>query len=131
MSSSLSPDEEFFKNMDDVFKDLTRVKSPGLSWLDKNHKPVSIRWDQVKEWEKWYQDINNRRIARTEINNLLVSTVFLTIDHGWSGTPQWFETMVFEDIDIGTDKFCRRYETWEQALKGHDEVVQMVKEGNL
>lgn len=52
----------------------------------------------------------------------MVSTVFLGINHAFSGGPPIvFETMVFSK---GGDGDCHRYATWEEAEEGHEKVCR-------
>lgn len=59
--------------------------------------------------------------------SVLVSTVFLVLDHDFSGEgpPRVFETMIFRDGKA--DDFQRRYATWDEAMAGHLEAVEAVK----
>ena len=61
---------------------------------------------------------------------VLVSTIsLLGIDHGFGGTPLFYETMVFTMDDNGEDvidwceRDCMRYTTAEQAMEGHADMV--------
>jgi len=69
---------------------------------------------------------NERTVVATQLPHVVVSTVRLTIDHGF-GTPLWFETMVFphdgNDITWGALD-SDRYTTEEQARIGHDVIVE-------
>lgn len=56
---------------------------------------------------------------------LRVSTVFLGVDHGMGGALQVFETMVFEE---GTDIYCRRCATYDEAEEQHDYIVECINE---
>ena len=50
-----------------------------------------------------------------------ISTVFLGLDHGWSGGPPVvFETMIFGGPE---DQFQERYCTWAEAESGHKRAV--------
>jgi len=91
--------------------------------LDEHNHVVPC--SDVIEWGKFFQDSDRRRVARTEIGDVLVSTVFLGIDHRWGdGPPLIFETMVFGgELDQEMD----RYSTWEEAIKGHETMVKRVK----
>lgn len=74
-------------------------------------------------------DSQNVRVAKDTINGIDISTVFLGIDHGFAGNaPMLFETMVFGGPD---NQYQERYSTWEQAEKGHQRAVNMVKGGNI
>lgn len=55
-----------------------------------------------------------------------ISTVFLGFDHGFmDGPPMLFETMVFGGE---LDGEVERYATKAQAKRGHEKMVQRVKE---
>jgi len=72
-------------------------------------------------------------VARTHLTpashpdqRVLVSTVFLGLDHNWGdGPPLIFETMVFGDTTH--DQYQRRYSTESQALDGHAETVALLR----
>lgn len=75
----------------------------------------------LMEWAKWLESHRTERIIRqTKKDDTLVSTVFLGLDHGFGGRPQWFETMVFKDDTGGADLDMHRYETLEEAKSGHE-----------
>ena len=65
-------------------------------------------------------------VERTEIGNVKVSTVFLGIDHsfGAGSKPVLFETMIFGGK---YDQYQVRYHTWDEARKGHQVAVELVK----
>lgn len=78
-------------------------------------------------WGEWYMagGIDARRVALTEVApGISVSTVFLSIDHGWGGTPMLFESMVFGGP---LDQECDRCSTREQALAQHEAMVARVR----
>lgn len=98
----------------------------GMFILDGKRNPVPAK--STIEWAEWFR-CNDKRIAYTEIGNVRVSTVFLGIDHGWfEGPPILFETMIFGGEHDGEQ---RRYETWGEALKGHDDAVLIVRASPL
>ena len=70
-------------------------------------------------------------IGKTDLENgLFVSTVWLGLDHGFSGKPLIFETMVFDQTDAehdGSNLDCERYSTKEEANKGHEEMCEKWK----
>jgi hypothetical protein len=68
-----------------------------------------------------------RHVAYTELPGANVSTVFLSINHGYMGTDLWFETMIFGGEH---DDFQERYETWEEAEAGHARAVQLATSRN-
>lgn len=85
------------------------------------HDPVPV--DDVIEWARWFETAK-RRVAETEVGPILVSTVFIGLDHSFgAGPPLLFETMTFGD----GDHRMRRYSTWDEAAAGHEEVVTAVR----
>ncbi|HUT77576.1 MAG TPA: hypothetical protein VM285_07815, partial [Polyangia bacterium] len=92
----------------------------------KGHEPV---WtDDMYAWSKMFDDEpGGRHVAKTDVGEVFVSTVFLGIDHNYSGGPPLlFETMVFRGH---LDERQWRYSTWDEAAAGHEEVVAHVKAG--
>lgn len=86
---------------------------------DKKAVPVSF-----EEWSAWFGK-GNRRVARDKIGNTEVSTVFLGLDHAFGGpVPLLFETMVFGGPLDGEEN---RYSTWDEAVAGHETMVEKVK----
>ena len=86
--------------------------------------------DSLFRWARWFEEAD-RHVARTELpDGLVVSTVFLGIDHsfGRTGPPLLFETMAFHD---GDGRETERYATWEQAEKGHAAMVAAFTEVTL
>lgn len=67
----------------------------------------------------------NRIVGKDTVNDQLVSTVFLGLDHSYNGPrPILFETMIFNGPHDG---FMRRYSTYDEALAGHNKVVEVLK----
>jgi len=81
-----------------------------------------VKEPDLLKWAKWFQDAE-RSVKRTTISDdVLVSTVFLGIDHQFEdGPPLLFETMIFGG-DRDGDMW--RYATWDEAEAGHDEAVK-------
>lgn len=84
-------------------------------------KEVIPTKDQL-EWGKNFA-LPDRILAKTEIGDACVSTVFLGINHGTENNPLWFETMIFGGA---CDKYCDRYATYDEAIKGHEKVKAML-----
>lgn len=85
--------------------------------------------DQLR-WAQWFESAD-RVVAKTTIEGFEISTVFLGIDHNWNGGPPiLFETMVFSDYgEISlTQPTTRRYYTWDEAIRGHLEVEELIRE---
>ena len=80
----------------------------------------------IIEWATSFEGVS-RFVAKTSLENGMISTVFLGIDHNWgNGKPLFFETMVF---DGPLDGEMARYHTWDEALQGHKAMVERVREG--
>ena len=92
-------------------------------YILKGHEIVET--DDITEWSKHFENINERIVAKTKIGDVEISTVFLGIDHSFGGkTPIVFETMVFGGK---LDQEQERYATYDEAMKGHEEMVKRVK----
>ena len=94
--------------------------------LDNNNKPVA---KPVLEASQWLEDNDNRRIVkRDEIGGILVSTVFLGLDHAWdSDIPVLWETMIFGGEH---DQYQERYTSYEDALEGHEFALTLITKEN-
>jgi hypothetical protein len=93
-------------------------------YILKDGQPVPE--PDVIAWARWMQDFENHcRIARTEIGDVHVSTVFLGVNHNFFGhTPILFETMIFGGEH---DEYQERYYTLEEAMIGHERAVSLIK----
>ncbi len=81
----------------------------------------------LMEWGSWSKNIDNRRVASDYIGEVHVSTVFIGMDQGFGqGPPLLYETMVFRGPMDGE---IDRYSTREEALRGHQEMLNRVKAG--
>ncbi len=84
-------------------------------------------------FDKWkLQDILKVKMDDKEVE-VLVSTVYLDINHGFFDKDLWYETMVFVmslEKDVQDRCICR-YETEEQAIAGHNKTLELVKSGNI
>src|SRR5262245_35558880 len=96
----------------------------GFRHYDRRGEKISFEdWGRLRE----YGGLEYLRVARDEIGEYTVSTVWLGIDHSFGGSvPLIFETMVFHDDETDVDEM-RRYATEEQALEGHAEIVHRVQ----
>lgn len=90
--------------------------------LDDNGNPVAE--PNHLAWAMWFQTAE-RQVARVELpDGIVVSTVFLGIDHNFGdGPPHLFETMVFGGEH---DQAQVRYATKAGALVGHAAAVKAV-----
>ena len=81
--------------------------------------------EDLLDWATWFETAN-RTVKRSQLETgVTVSTVFLGLDHsfGMTGHPILFETMVFGGP---LDQEQARYSTWEEAEKGHAEMLERV-----
>ena len=94
--------------------------------LDKNNKPI-LQANPMDAW-RWRESHPERiGVARTELpDGVLVSTVFLCLDHSYDGgEPVLWETMIFGGPHDG---FQDRYTSYEAALEGHAQMVELALE---
>lgn len=86
-----------------------------------------VEADNLLTWAMWFEKAD-RTVNKTQIDTgEEVSTVFLGINHQWGdGPPILFETMVFGG-EFDEDQY--RYSTWDEAVKGHNRVVETVMAG--
>ena len=91
--------------------------------LDENGNP-KLEKDLLK-WGHWL-DTADRKVARTNIGKIIISTVFLGLDHRFigNGKPILYETMVFGGK---LDRKMKQYCTKEEAIKGHNAMVKQVR----
>ena len=90
--------------------------------LDKSGQAVAEP-DHVR-WGEWMQT-HDRTIASDRVGDTRVSTVFIGINRSIDGSaPKLFETMVFGGP---LEYQCDRYATLEDALKGHEAMLERVK----
>lgn len=83
-----------------------------------DHIPIPIQ--DVAVWAKWFETAD-RHVAETKVGSLRVSTVFLGLNHSFSGNiPILFETMIFG----GAEEYQQRYATWEEAEEGHKKAIK-------
>ena len=92
--------------------------------LNEDHTTKSASVEEYILWNKTYGK-NRMKVKREKIKekDCEVSTVFLGLDHahGKNKKPLLFETMIFGGEKDGD---MWRYETWEEAIKGHKDVVK-------
>lgn len=88
----------------------------GLYVLDDAGEPQVET--NVARWEAWFADGSRRVVAKTQVGNDEVSTVFLGVDNG-DVPPRWWETMVFPACMLR----WRCSGSREQAIAQHEMVV--------
>lgn len=92
--------------------------------------PVPLTEEGLKTFMEWFSDISNRKLASYEFENVKVSTVFLGLDHNWSGggLPILWETVIFGGSNDG---YLDRTTSKEEAMAAHKKAIEMVKRGFL
>lgn len=88
--------------------------------LDSEGDPVGT--SRCDEWTNWFNDAD-RHVAQIMVNGILVSTVFLGINHSFddnSDTPILWETMIFGGLQ---DQFQWRYSNKDDAINNHKRVI--------
>lgn len=90
--------------------------------LTKDRQVVACA--DLQEWAIAWGTTSNQ-IARTVVGRAVVSTVFLGLDHSFTGGPPvLFETMIFERHR--PREYMERYCTIEEAERGHRRAVYHV-----
>lgn len=103
-------------------------------WIERNGEPVEV--ETMLEWAAWFETAD-RVVLQTTIGDLLVSSVFLGIDHnfGRKGPPLLYETMVFEGIEWATlmrrefprERYTARHATRAEAIAHHERCVEALR----
>ena len=99
-----------------------------IHYYDRLGNPIS-----QKIWAPLFEDTSYRIVAHDNVGDMLVSTVWLGLDHRLgSGSPLIFETMVFHATAPNfehryRDLEMRRYSTEADALAGHAELLDLVR----
>jgi hypothetical protein len=90
-----------------------------LTYILVDRKPV--RHPNNGEWSLWFMVEANRRVAKTTLGDIWISTVFT----GIAPEPgMLFETQVFGGKHNRKTWRCR---TWNEAEEQHEIIVEMVK----
>lgn len=131
--TSYNPKDVAFKYCGNchIFHDDEIIKYPSgramYYALDRDFNPCPCGRNQFA-WQLGDYDAqqHTRQMCDTNIDGIRISTVFLSLDHGFSGgTPILFETMIFGDIPL--DNYQWRYCTYKEAVMGHYEAVEEVE----
>ena len=84
--------------------------------------------ESLFEWAEWFErSRDTRTLRRDTIGDVLISTVFLALDHAFGGmVPVLWETMIFGGPH---DAYQERYTSKDAALAGHARAVALVRDG--
>jgi hypothetical protein len=93
-------------------------------YILKNH--IAIKAPNLETWARWMEDENHRRVARTEVEGIVISTVFLGLNHNFFSDkkPILFETMTFIE---GQGEWQERCSTWAEAVLRHQAMCEKVE----
>jgi hypothetical protein len=93
---------------------------------DHTYRPCGLL-----EWSAQLEKLSKgglKHVGHHVVEGRRVSTVWLGLDHNdFGGRPHVFETMVFDEN--GSDIYCTRYTTWEEAEEGHIKALDWVLGG--
>lgn len=86
-------------------------------------RQTSIPCISLQAWGEWMEKAN-RHIGDKTKRGVRISTVFLGLDHNFSGnTPILFESLIFGGE---SDGYMQRYSTINKAREGHKQLVKRV-----
>jgi hypothetical protein len=109
------------------------IKKKDKFILDENNNAIPA---DLMEWSDFFEnELEKRIVKQDEVKGKWISTVFLGIDHNFgffdseNHNPLIFETMVFNSRKGGSEVYCKRYATWKESEKGHNEAIQWVNNG--
>jgi len=94
--------------------------------LDEDHNVIPC--EDLLDWAYWFKNADRvvkKSFLDTASADVEVSTVFMGIDHRIGRIPRLFETLVFGGA---LDGEMMRYASWNEAERGHDEMVRRVKD---
>lgn len=90
---------------------------------DDHHFNIEGKSISMAEWAWLFQDKNYQVVVQTRKRGIMVSTVWLGLDHGFSyrepHVPIIFETMIFGGWFSDGNEWQVRYATLDQAIAGH------------
>ena len=83
-----------------------------------------------EEFGELSRDIDYKTIGRDKVENFLISTIWLGIDHSFNFSEEkvpllLFETMVFLDNDP-SGCYQERYTTEAEAIMGHNKIKEKI-----
>lgn len=92
-----------------------------IYYILKDKTPIQV---ERTEWVNSFSE--DRHVRIDEFGSILVSTVFLGLDHNYEGKgePLLFETMIFGGKH---DQYQTRCSTWDEAVIQHEEACKLVR----
>jgi hypothetical protein len=94
-----------------------------MRYYNRAGEPISY-----VQWRRLFEDKRYQVVRQTEVGEVMVSTVWLGMDHGWGEEhgPIIFETMIF-GLEGDQDAEQYRYADEETALVDHEHLVQQLQ----
>ena len=89
--------------------------------LDKDNKPILSTIIQYVEWIE--KNPERKAVKQEYVGDVRISTVFLGLDHAAEKAPVLWETMIFGGEH---DQYMDRYTSYEDAVKGHQTVLNLI-----
>jgi hypothetical protein len=85
--------------------------------------PVPV---DLMTWAKWFETADDKRVvAKSNVGDASVSTVFLGLNHQWGdGPPLLFETIIFGGEH---NEWQDRCSTWKDAEAMHQKACALVR----
>jgi hypothetical protein len=136
--------------LEDTVKLIEQMSSVEWAYLDPQTKKVMVQTnpyplgtEEHGLWLKEHEDVfkAHRRVGYTRVQQYMVSTVMLCLDHGWADKPRWFETMIInerpeEKMEVFGQVFNHeyldyqwRYAEYEAAKRAHGLIVGHMRRG--
>lgn len=100
----------------------------GIYYKLDNKIPVPC---SARKAQEQFLNADGRLVSETKVGPLRISTVFLVLDHNFSGNgmPVLFETMIFDDYENDyASNYQECYRTWDEAEAGHRRAVEYAKQ---
>lgn len=96
-----------------------------MQYILDGHTPIAC--SDSLAWAEWFEAAD-RHVAQETVKGILVSTVFLGLDHGFGSNSQpiLFETMTFNETGEVLS-IQERYATWDEAEAGHGAIVEELR----
>lgn len=98
-----------------------------MGYYDKFGAPITADEFFTLKWDETGAVSDYSRIAFDQLEHCAISTVWLGLNHSFTGGPPiLFESMIFGG---GYDGDMQRYTTEAEALAGHQHAVNEIKQG--
>lgn len=96
--------------------------------LDKDKNAIPCSMEELTD-----SFLEYHIVKQEDVGDKWISTVFLSIDYNWNAEkdrkPLIFETMIRDTPTGSWNDYQARYSTYQEALDGHNAVVEKLKKG--